>query len=210
MARLRSRNRLMADALCDIAIAAIERALQDGERIAPALDALPATLTAPGVSFVTLERDGRLLGCVGGLEVRHPLARDVAEHAVAAAFDDPRLPVISVDDFEAMSVKVSVLSQSTPIAARSFAELRDALNPGLDGVTITAGNRRATFLPSVWEKVPAPDEFLDALWLKAGLRPRTWPRGLRASRYTATEHCDAGPRSFGPGTGGPGRNAAHN
>ena len=73
-----------------------------------------------------------------------------------------------------------------------------------DGVTITVGTRRATFLPSVWEKVPAPDEFLDALWLKAGLRPRTWPRGLQASRYTATEYFDAGPRSFGPGS------AAHN
>jgi AmmeMemoRadiSam system protein A len=195
----------MADVLCEIAIAAIQRALEDGARTAPRLDALPAGLTAPGVSFVTLERDGRLLGCVGGLEVRHPLACDVAEHAIAAAFDDPRMPAISVDDFESMSVKVSVLSQSTPIAARSFAELRDALKPGIDGVTITAGNRRATFLPSVWEKVPVADEFLDALWLKAGLRPRTWPHGLRASRYTATEYCDPGPRVFGSGS-----SAAHN
>lgn len=205
----------MADALCDIAIAAIERALRDGERTTPAPETLPPALTVPGVSFVTLERDGRLLGCVGGLEARHPLAFDVAEHAVAAAFDDPRLPAISVDDFEVMSVKVSVLSRSTPIAARSFAELRDALNPNVDGVTITTGNRRATFLPSVWEKVPARDEFLDALWLKAGLRPRTWPHGLRASRYTAAEHCDAGPRTFGPSTAGPGlgshgRDATHN
>ena len=190
----------MADTLCDIAIAAIERALQDGARTTPDLDSLPAPLTAPGVSFVTLERDGRLLGCVGGLEVRHPLARDVAEHAVAAAFDDPRLPAISIEDFEVMSVKVSVLSPSTAIAARSFAELRAALKPRIDGVTITAGTRRATFLPSVWEKVPAADEFLDALWLKAGLRPRTWPRGLRAARYTATEYYDAGPRSFGIGS----------
>jgi AmmeMemoRadiSam system protein A len=200
----------MTETLCDIAITAIHRTLLDGARTTPRLDALPAPLTAPGVSFVTLERDGRLLGCVGGLEVRRPLAHDVAEHAIAAAFDDPRLPAISVDDFEVMSVKVSVLSQSTPIAARLFAELRDALKPGVDGLIITAGNRRATFLPSVWEKVPAPDEFLDALWLKAGLRPRTWPQGLRAERYTATEHADPGPRSFGPRTSGHGRNAVHN
>jgi AmmeMemoRadiSam system protein A len=195
----------MADVLCEIAIAAIQRALEDGARTTPKLDALPAGLTAPGVSFVTLERDGRLLGCVGGLEVRHPLACDVAEHAIAAAFDDPRLPAISVADFEVMSVKVSVLSQSTPIASRSFAELHDALKPGVDGITITAGTRRATFLPSVWEKVSVPEEFLDALWLKAGLRPRTWPHGLRASRYAATEHADAGPRVFGSGSA-----AAHN
>lgn len=186
----------MSEMLCDIAIAAIERALHDGARVTPSLDALPAALTNPGVSFVTLERDGRLLGCVGGLEVRQPLARNVAEHAVAAAFDDPRVPAITVDDFEAMSVKVSVLSRSTPIAARSYAELRDAVRAGVDGVTIVTGRRRATFLPSVWEKVQTADEFLDALWVKGGLRPRTWPQGLRASRYRTTEYCEPGPRTF--------------
>jgi len=188
----------MSDVLCDIAVATIARALHDGARTVPSLDGLPESLLEPGVTFVTLEREGRLLGCVGGLEVRQPLARDVAEHALAAAFDDPRLPAITIDDFQAMSVKVSVLSASTPIAARSFAELRDALRPGIDGLTITTGNRRATFLPSVWEKVRSPEEFLDALWLKAGLRPRIWPHGLRAERYTAAEHCQAGPRAFAP------------
>jgi AmmeMemoRadiSam system protein A len=188
----------MNDALCDIAVAAIQRALHDGVRTTPAVDDLPAALQAPGVSFVTLERDGRLLGCVGGLEIRQPLGRDVAVHAVAAAFDDPRLPAITIADFEAMDVKVSVLTSSTPIAARSWDELRDAVRPGVDGVTITAGRRRATFLPSVWEKVPDADAFLDALCLKAGLRPRTWPPGLRAARYTAIEHRAKGPRRYGP------------
>jgi AmmeMemoRadiSam system protein A len=188
----------MIDDLCDIAVAAIERALYDGVRTAPAVDELPVALQAPGVAFVTLERDGRLLGCVGGLEIRQPLGRDVAEHAIAAAFDDPRLPAISIADFEAMDVKVSVLTPSTPIAARSWEELRDAVRPGVDGVTITVGRQRATFLPSVWEKVPDADAFLDALWLKAGLRPRTWPHGLQAARYTATEHRAAGPRRYEP------------
>ena len=52
-------------------------------------------LAAPGATFVTLERDGALLGCIGALE-RAPAARHRRRRAraSAAAFDDPRLPPI--------------------------------------------------------------------------------------------------------------------
>jgi AmmeMemoRadiSam system protein A len=180
--------------LCDIAIAAITTALFDEMRCVPRADELTGRLAAPAATFVTLERDGRLLGCVGTLDAHQPLAIDVAEHALAAAFDDPRVPPVTRDDLPEMSVKVSVLSPLAPIPARSFGELRTAVRPGVDGITVELGHRRATLLPSVWEKVPEVDEFLDALWLKAGLRPRTWPPGISVSRYTTTEECDPGPR----------------
>jgi AmmeMemoRadiSam system protein A len=181
--------------LCDIAIAAINTALVDGVRCLPRADELTGRLGEPAATFVTLEREGRLLGCVGTLDAHQPLGVDVAEHALAAAFDDPRVPPVTIDDLPVMSVKVSVLSPPSLIAARSFGELRAAVRPGVDGITVEVDRRhRATLLPSVWEKVPDVEEFLDALWLKAGLRPRTWPRGIEVSRYTTTEECDPGPR----------------
>jgi AmmeMemoRadiSam system protein A len=113
---------------------------------------------------------------------------------MAAAFDDPRMPPLSPDDFPEMTVKVSVLSASTPVHARAFDELVSLVRPGVDGVTVEAGRARATLLPSVWPNVRDCDEFLDVLWAKAGLRPRAWPRGLRVRRYTSVEELDPGPR----------------
>ncbi|HET9730327.1 MAG TPA: AmmeMemoRadiSam system protein A [Acidimicrobiia bacterium] len=186
----------MTHPLCHIAVDAIAGVLRDGERREPDLTMLHPTFTDTGASFVTLEREGQLLGCVGSLEPRRPLALDVAQHAIEAAFDDPRVPPITPEDFKAMSVKVSVLSRSEPIAANSFADLRVRVRPGVDGITVTAASRRATFLPSVWDKVRDVDEFLGALWLKAGLRPGTWPAGMTVERYTTTEFTDRGPRDF--------------
>ncbi len=187
----------MNDLLCGIAVDAIRVALCDGVRTTPDLDALPAPLRDAGASFVTLERDQLLLGCVGTLEARRPLALDVAEHACAAAFDDPRMPPVTLGDFATMSVKVSVLSPLHALPVRSYDELRTALQPAIDGLVVETPRHRATFLPSVWSKVDDVDQFLDALWLKAGLRPRSWPHRISLSRYATTEYRDPGPRHAG-------------
>jgi uncharacterized protein len=182
-------------ALCDVAITAIATAFTEGVRRAPELRDLDDRLRTPGASFVTLEHGPELLGCVGALEASQPLGIDIAEHALAAAFDDPRMPPLSPADFPVMAVKVSVLSTPEPLAVTSFAQLRAVVRTGIDGLTVELPNRRATLLPSVWEKVRDPDDFLDALWHKAGLPPRAWPAGLQVSRYTTTEECDRGPRA---------------
>lgn len=65
--------------------------------------------------------------------------------------------------------------------------LLDQLQPGRDGLVLQAGARRATFLPAVWEQLPDPETFLDALLQKAGLAPGSWPDGLQAWRYGSLE-----------------------
>ena len=47
-------------------------------------------LAKPAATFVTLTQQGHLRGCIGTLEAHRPLATDVAENALAAAFNDPR------------------------------------------------------------------------------------------------------------------------
>jgi AMMECR1 domain-containing protein len=51
------------------------------------------------------------------------------------------------------------------------------------------GQRGATFLPAVWETLPEPRAFLNALLRKAGLAPGHWSPALRFERYT-TESAD--------------------
>ena len=59
-------------------------------------------------SFVTLHKNGELRGCIGGLEARQPLINDISEHAYAAAFQDPRFPVLQESEYEQLDIKISV------------------------------------------------------------------------------------------------------
>jgi AmmeMemoRadiSam system protein A len=151
-------------------------------------------LEALGASFVTLEVGDRLLGCIGTIEPVRPLLEDVMQNAYRSAFHDPRLPAVTRRDFEIMRVKISVLGPLQPIAAGSREELVDGLRPGVDGVLVTVAGRRATFLPSVWEKVRTADEFVDQLLRKGNVPSRPWPSGLTAARYATDDFADNGPR----------------
>jgi hypothetical protein len=154
-----------------------------------------APLRATGATFVTLERGDVLLGCIGTLEPVRPLICDVAHNAVAAAFSDPRLPPIDLDDYAAMAIEVSVLSALEPLGARSLDELAAEVRPQIDGLVVDAPGGRATFLPAVWRHFGDDvGAFLAALWRKAGLAPGEWPVGARCSGYTAEQLVDPGPR----------------
>lgn len=179
-----------------VAEEAVRTALVDGHAVIPDPASAPEALREPGASFVTLRRDQRLLGCIGSIEPRRPLIVDVASNAVAAAFDDPRLPAVTIADFREMEIKVSVLSPLEPLQVRSIEELAALVRPGVDGLLISAGPNRGTFLPSVWEQLPGVDEFLDHLWVKAGMQPGTWPPGLVVERYSTEEFGSEPPREL--------------
>jgi uncharacterized protein len=180
--------------LLDVATDVIRDAVTRREPRMPDPSEFDAPLQEPRASFVTLERGDQLLGCIGTLVAAEPLVVDVAHHALAAAFADPRLPPVTRDDFAEMSVKVSVLTTPEPIPAGSFDELGAAVRPGVDGLLVEARRHRATLLPSVWDHVADTDRFLGVLWQKAGLARRAWPAGVAVSRYTTEEFGDPGPR----------------
>lgn len=161
-----------------------------GQRIEPGVPE-SERLTAPGASFVTLERTGRLRGCIGTIAARRPLYLDVVRNAVLA-MADPRLPRVTAMDWPELDVKVSVLTAPEPIPVDDPAALVHELRPGVDGLVLTDDDRRATFLPAVWAKVPDPTGFLAALLEKGGWS--AWPAGMRALRYTSIEFVDPAPR----------------
>ena|SRR5687767_10857414 len=141
-------------------------------------------LEDPGASFVTLRRAGELRGCIGSIEAVRPLGEDVVHNARAAAFGDPRFPPVEPGEIERIDVEVSVLTRAQPIAAASESEAVAALRPGVDGIVLEYGGRRATFLPQVWENLADPLDFLSELRRKADLPARFWHPGMRLSRYT--------------------------
>lgn len=170
-----------------IAVHAVTEPLSHGRRWLPSPHDVAPVLREPGASFVTLRRDGHLLGCIGSLVPHRPLGVDVAHNAAAAAFDDPRLPAVTAADLPALDVHVSVLGPLQAVPAAGWRELADSLRPGLDGLLVTDERHRATFLPSVWSELATPRAFLDALWVKAGMRPGVWSEGMQVSRYVVEE-----------------------
>jgi hypothetical protein len=178
-------------ALAGLAVAAIAARLA-GHRLAGSPPDAPA-LQAPGASFVTLENGGRLRGCIGTLEPARPLYRDVIRNAVRA-MADPRLPPVTAADWPGLDVSISVLSPPETLPCPTREALLAALRPGTDGLILTHGRRRATFLPKVWKKLPSPDRFVAALLLKGGWPAGQWPPGLSASRYQVVEFRDRPPR----------------
>ena len=134
-------------------------------------------------TFVTLTQNGQLRGCIGSLEARRPLATDVAENAVAAAFSDPRFPPLRRGELEQTRVEVSLLDKPRPMQFDDEEDVLRQLCPGVDGLILTCGHHRATFLPQVWESLPTPRLFLEHLKLKAGLPADFWSPNLTLSRY---------------------------
>ncbi len=175
--------------LLGLAIAAVGARLRGADQTPPAPGS--AYLIEPGASFVTLERQGQLRGCIGSVEARRPLYLDVARNAVGA-MTDPRLPPVTSADWPRLEVKVAVLTRPVPVPVTDRAALAAALRPGVDGLLLTEGQRRATFLPAVWAKLPDPDVFLDALLAKGGWRG--WSAGIQACRYASVDFADRSAR----------------
>jgi uncharacterized protein len=145
----------------------------------PELDsfALTPLLLAEGASFVTLTvNNGDLRGCIGALQPYQSLAEDVREHAVAAGLEDYRFQPVQEKELAGIQIEVSRLTMPVTLEYKDADELVSKLRPGVDGVIIRDGPRRATFLPQVWEKIPEPPAFLANLCYKMGAAPDTWKR----------------------------------
>lgn len=149
----------------------------NGDPVPPLeLGTLSLQLREPGASFVTLTSHGYLRGCVGALEPYQSLAEDVREHAVAAALQDYRFPPVQLKEIKDIKIEISYLSPPENLIYDNPEELLKLLRPNIDGVIIRDGNRRATFLPQVWEKIPDVKEFLSELCMKMGSPADLWRR----------------------------------
>lgn len=173
-----------APILLDVA----RRSIDHGVRVGAPLPVDPSEfapeLRATRATFITLHRNGQLRGCVGGLEPRLPLVADVAQSAFSAAFRDTRFAPVGAAELDDLHIHLSILSPLEPVIVRSEEELLEKLRPGVDGLVLSEGSLRGTFLPAVWERLPEPRQFLFELKRKAGLQGDYWSPRLEFQRYT--------------------------
>lgn len=148
---------------------------------------LPPLLAAPGAAFVTLRRGGALRGCIGSAVAHRPLIVDVVQHAFNAAFLDWRFPRLGLLEVAGLELSVSVLTPPVPMRFADEADLLAQLRPGVDGLIIEDGGCRSLFLPSVWEELADPRQFLAALKLKAGMAVGHFSAGFTAQRFRSIE-----------------------
>lgn len=147
--------------------------------------------------FVTLEIGGRLRGCIGYIVGFEPLEKGVTDNAFSAAFEDPRFDPLSRKEFAEIEIEISVLSVPKELKYNSPEDLKEKLRAGIDGVVLSEGFYKATYLPQVWgtfaEELGGDvtddqlkEQFLSSLCVKAGLSPDEWMGGkLKVEVYQA-------------------------
>ncbi len=134
--------------------------------------------------FVTLHLKGMLKGCIGSLVVYRPLFEDVIYNAFAAAFQDPRFIPLVKNEFNLLDLEISVLSKPEKLEFTSEKNLLSKIRPKIDGLILSSGLNKGTFLPTVWDELPEPITFLNHLKMKAGLSSDYWSDDIVVERYT--------------------------
>lgn len=173
-----------AHLLLTIAQTAIEQGLQLGKPLEVDPLDYPSTLREIRASFVTLKIQHTLRGCIGSITARLPLVNDVAYHAYAAAFMDTRFTPIQAKELPDLTLHISILNPAERMYFHSEAHLIQQLQPGIDGLVLEEGRHQGTFLPSVWESMASPTDFLHYLKKKAGLSMNYWSKTIKVYRYT--------------------------
>lgn len=136
-------------------------------------------------SFVTLEKQGQLRGCIGSIQAHRQIALDVCENAFKAAFHDPRFPPVTESEVNDIALSISLLSPFVPIQFSSEADLLQKIRPGIEGIVIQDQQKSALFLPHVWSQLPDREQFLQALKKKAGFATTYWSNTITVHGFTA-------------------------
>ncbi len=144
---------------------------------------IPPVMTQYGASFVTLKLKGVLRGCIGSVYPTKPLILDIIDNAKNAAFQDPRFEPLTVDELEDLEVSVSILSAIERINFKDERDLLSKIYPY--GIILADRDKRAVYLPVVWEQLPDREIFLNSLKEKAGLPPNYFSKSLEAYKFNA-------------------------
>ncbi len=132
-------------------------------------------------AFVTLHKGENLRGCIGYIFAEKPLYKTVINAAKQAAFSDPRFTPLNKNEFENISLEISVLSP--PFEMKSY----DEIILGKHGLILNDMGRRGLLLPQVpIEHNMNKEQYLSAICEKAGLPSDMWKKKqLKIELFTA-------------------------
>jgi AmmeMemoRadiSam system protein A len=165
-------------------IAAKLGTLDESGKVVPDRDLADPAFREKRGTFVTLKTKGQLRGCMGCLAPSETILQGIQRNAINAAFNDPRFPALTPIELEQAKIDISILTNPQELEYSEGNDLLEKLRPNIDGVIISKGPARSTFLPQVWEQLPRTEDFLAHLCRKAGLSPDEWTKGeLAVSIY---------------------------
>ena len=105
-----------------LAKSAVENYIKERRVIAPPADLPDEFLKRKAGTFVTIEKDDELRGCIGTfLPTRKNIVEEIINNAVAAATEDYRFGPIQKEEFPYLSYTVYILSE--PELAKDISEL---------------------------------------------------------------------------------------
>lgn len=136
--------------LTDLAKKSVENYINYGKIISVPEDFPKDFLKRKAGTFVTIERDGRLRGCIGTyLATRNNIAEEIIYNAIAAATEDYRFGQINKEELPCLSYIVYILGEPEDISdinelnpkkfgiivrTEGFEQKSGLLLPDLDGV----------------------------------------------------------------------------
>jgi AmmeMemoRadiSam system protein B/AmmeMemoRadiSam system protein A len=172
-----------SELLLDVCQKSIFSGLETGKPFKPEVVDFADVLQQSGASFVTLEIDGELRGCIGSIIAHQSLIEDISKNAFDSAFSDSRFSPLTREEYEDLDIAISLLSAPSQMIFRDEADLLSQIEQDVDGIIIKDGHYRAVYLPSVWEQLPDKKIFLNSLKQKAGLSPSYFAKTLEAYRF---------------------------
>ena len=122
-------------------------------------------------------------GCIGSIYPTKPLILDIIDNAKNAAFQDPRFEPLKAEEVPHLEISVSILSAIERINFKDEKDLLSKIYPY--GIVIAEREKRAVYLPVVWEQLPDREIFLNSLKEKAGLPARYFSKTFEAYKFSA-------------------------
>lgn len=173
--------------LMKIAKTSLENAVLKHDKYNPSRKDYPNELFNRGASFVTLNKNNELRGCIGTVIPNQAVSHDIAHNTYNAAMDDSRFDNMQPDELKDIKISISLLSSFERIKYTDEANLLSQINQGVDGLIIRDGDRQGLFLPSVWSQMKNQQEFLNNLKIKAGMSPDYWSNKIKVYRFRTVE-----------------------
>jgi AmmeMemoRadiSam system protein B/AmmeMemoRadiSam system protein A len=172
-----------SELIIDVCKKSIKTALDTGRALKIKPEDYPFVLQQNGASFVTLEIDEVLRGCIGSIIEHQPLIADIVQNAYNSAFSDSRFSPLDLDEYKLLSISVSLLSAPHQMFFKDEQDLLSQIVQDVDGIIIRDGYHQAVYLPSVWEQLPDKILFLNSLKQKAGLPASYFSKNFEAYRF---------------------------
>lgn len=160
--------------LVEIAKKAILTYLDEGRKIEIPKDCPEELKEKIGV-FVTLNKNEMLRGCIGYPEPVETAIQATINVAISAAFEDPRFNPLIKEEYDDITLEVTVLTKPEILEVDDPQEYLDKIEIGKDGLIIQKGFSRGLLLPQVaTENNMNVEEFLEHTCMKAGISSDSW------------------------------------